>query len=266
MKQSFKARTTGKVKRTIKKAVIPGYGKKGSGWIKNPKKAAYNKAYAKTTKRLFPSFFRLGKTSKKKNSKQAATADYNILETNAPVELSYNPVEENTEPVMKICKYCGQINKDNETKCSSCAANEFSYRCSNCGTLFDTGNYCPTCGVKIGTKAKTCPSCGTEFFTNACPNCGYNNISNKNTSYAGNSSQKRKRSKTWLWVLGWIFIFPLPLTILLSRKKDMNPVIKFIIIAVAWLLYFALAFLGARNNNSNLTTEVKTHSVEFLFI
>lgn len=33
---------TPSVKRSIKKAVIPGYGKKGMGWIKNPKKAAYN--------------------------------------------------------------------------------------------------------------------------------------------------------------------------------------------------------------------------------
>ena len=29
----------------LKKAIISGYGKKGSGWIKNPKKAAYNKVY-----------------------------------------------------------------------------------------------------------------------------------------------------------------------------------------------------------------------------
>ncbi|EGP4756435.1 MULTISPECIES: hypothetical protein [Enterococcus] len=36
-------------KKTVKKAVIPGYGKKGSGWIKDPKKAAYNKVYKKTT-------------------------------------------------------------------------------------------------------------------------------------------------------------------------------------------------------------------------
>lgn len=49
LKKSLKARTTGKAKRAIKKAVIPGYGKKGSGWAKNPKKAAYNKAYKKTT-------------------------------------------------------------------------------------------------------------------------------------------------------------------------------------------------------------------------
>lgn len=49
IKKSIKARTTGKVKRAVKKAVIPGYGKKGTGWIKNPKKAAYNKVYNKTS-------------------------------------------------------------------------------------------------------------------------------------------------------------------------------------------------------------------------
>ena len=38
LKRSLKARTTGRAKRALKKAFIPGYGKKGSGWIKNPKK------------------------------------------------------------------------------------------------------------------------------------------------------------------------------------------------------------------------------------
>ena len=37
-----------KAKRKVKKAVVPGYGKKGTGIIKNPKKAAYNKIYNKT--------------------------------------------------------------------------------------------------------------------------------------------------------------------------------------------------------------------------
>lgn len=49
LKKSIKARTTGKVKRNIKKAVNPLYGKKGMGWIKDPKKAAYNKIYHNTT-------------------------------------------------------------------------------------------------------------------------------------------------------------------------------------------------------------------------
>ena len=49
LKKSLKARTTAKWKRQTKKAVIPGYGKKGTGWLKNPKKAASNKVYHKTT-------------------------------------------------------------------------------------------------------------------------------------------------------------------------------------------------------------------------
>ena len=49
LKRSLKARTTGRAKRAVKKALIPGYGKKEMGWIKNPKKAAYNKVYNKTS-------------------------------------------------------------------------------------------------------------------------------------------------------------------------------------------------------------------------
>ena len=49
LKKSISARITGRAKRSIKKALIPGYGKKGRGWITNPKKAAYNKIYRKTT-------------------------------------------------------------------------------------------------------------------------------------------------------------------------------------------------------------------------
>lgn len=54
--KSFKARTTTKYKRKIKKALIPGYGKKGVGWVKNPKKAAYNKVYKKTSFSLWDLF------------------------------------------------------------------------------------------------------------------------------------------------------------------------------------------------------------------
>lgn len=56
LKKSIKARTTGKAKRKLKKAIIPGYGKKGTGWIKNPRRAAYNKIYKKTTFSIFDLF------------------------------------------------------------------------------------------------------------------------------------------------------------------------------------------------------------------
>ncbi len=50
IKKSVKARTTGKMKRKVKSSVNPMYEKKGMGWVNNPKKAAYNKVYNKTTK------------------------------------------------------------------------------------------------------------------------------------------------------------------------------------------------------------------------
>ena len=49
IKKSIKAKTTGKIKRQINKTVNPLYGKKGIGYIKNPKQAVKNKIYNKTT-------------------------------------------------------------------------------------------------------------------------------------------------------------------------------------------------------------------------
>ena len=49
LKKSFKARTTGKLKRQVKSAINPLYGKKGMGLIKNPKKSVNNAVYHRTT-------------------------------------------------------------------------------------------------------------------------------------------------------------------------------------------------------------------------
>lgn len=49
LKASFKARTTGRAKRVVKRAIIPGYGKKGTGFIKNPKRSMYNAVYHRTS-------------------------------------------------------------------------------------------------------------------------------------------------------------------------------------------------------------------------
>lgn len=54
IKRSVSARTTGKLKRTIKRSINPTYGKKGMGYINNPSKAVYNKVYNKTTTSISP--------------------------------------------------------------------------------------------------------------------------------------------------------------------------------------------------------------------
>ena len=49
LKKSIKARTTGKLKRSIKRSINPLYGKKGVGFIKNPKRSIKNAIYHRTT-------------------------------------------------------------------------------------------------------------------------------------------------------------------------------------------------------------------------
>ena len=45
LSRSISARTTGRAKRAFKRALIPGYGKKGIELLTNPKKSIYNRIY-----------------------------------------------------------------------------------------------------------------------------------------------------------------------------------------------------------------------------
>ena len=56
LKKSLRARTTGAAKRAVKRALIPGYGKKGMGLLRDPERAVKNKIYKKTTFSLWDLF------------------------------------------------------------------------------------------------------------------------------------------------------------------------------------------------------------------
>ncbi|WP_367368511.1 SHOCT domain-containing protein [Schleiferilactobacillus harbinensis] len=47
-KKSVAARTKGQFTRSVKRAIIPGYGKRGAGWA-HPRRKLYNKAYSRST-------------------------------------------------------------------------------------------------------------------------------------------------------------------------------------------------------------------------
>ena len=66
-----------------------------------------------------------------------------------------------------------------------------------------------------------------------------------------------RNSRIWLWILGWILFFPIPLTILLLRKKNMKPVVKIGIIAVAFAVYFGIV-LSAQSSNGSSGTRTTT--------
>lgn len=63
--------------------------------------------------------------------------------------------------------------------------------------------------------------------------------------------KKSKKGKIWLWILGWICIFPVPLTILMLRKNGMKPGAKYGVIAAAWLVYLIIGFSPKTGTDTN---------------
>ena len=125
-----------------------------------------------------------------------------------------------------ICEYCGtrvSAEVTPKVRCSKCGSTNVSFKRENLGEI-------------RGKRSKQVVRRTVGF----CKDCG-------NTWYLGENTPKKR--KTWLWVLGWIFIFPIPLTILLLRKKEMKPLIKYGLIAAAWILYLVVVFANKPANN-----------------
>lgn len=89
VKKSIKARTTGKVKRQVKKAVNPLYGKKGMGIVNDPKKAAYNAVYSRTT----VSVSDLAKEAASTTQKSAANVPHTVPQKKEYSDRMYNVCE-----------------------------------------------------------------------------------------------------------------------------------------------------------------------------
>lgn len=165
----------------------------------------------------------------------------------------------------KFCEYCGsempqekstvnitnnyyggtapqeQTEVDNNVgKCPKCGNSKITFKRERVGTATQSRsrkNY-------IGTGRQRQSVSQSAYRTvGVCQNCGY--------TWNPNETNKGSGKKTWLWVLGWICIFPLPLTILLLRKKDVKPAVKYGIIAVAWILYLIIALAGGSGDDSN---------------
>lgn len=64
LRKSFSARTTGGLTRSCKRALLPGYGRKGMGFFRNPGRALWSMIYHRTTFSLWgflKSLFGLGR-------------------------------------------------------------------------------------------------------------------------------------------------------------------------------------------------------------
>lgn len=139
---------------------------------------------------------------------------------------------------------------------------------------------CPNCGASLQVDADkknlTCNYCGNNLFIDDevhhvqydnAEEAGYQfekgrqraqselKIPNSGQSIKFNPNQQPKKKRTWLWVLGWIFIFPVPLTILLLRNKTLDKKLKYGIIAAAWIIYLIVALAGRGTKDNNSTSQ-----------
>lgn len=96
-----------------------------------------------------------------------------------------------------------------------------------------------------------------------CNDCGY--TWNAATKGVNSSSEKSSFDlKMLLWILGWIYIFPVPLMLLLQRKNNMEQKLKKGIIIAAWAVYvifFGGFFISALLTPSNESTRAATEDV-----
>ena len=118
---------------------------------------------------------------------------------------------------------------------------------------------CPSCGAPIrpdeSGEIAVCPFCGNTCAISDTDTASRQNAEDLGYYYEKGRQRARaemqqtpaytaptlpKRRHTWLWVLGWIFLFPVPATILLVRSKTLPPVLKGVLIAAVWLLFIWL--------------------------
>ena len=146
--------------------------------------------------------------------------------------------------------------------------------------LIDTT--CPKCGANLridaDRKSAFCEYCGAQILIDDevqhlqidnAESAGY--AFEKGRQRAQNEAQvmsaytylpaPKKKSKIVWWVLGWIFIFPIPLTIIIARNKKLKTGVKAAIIIATWVVYLLIGIVGGvmdKQNNQEKSSTTKT--------
>ena len=117
------------------------------------------------------------------------------------------------------------------------------------------------------TTAAVCPHCGARLTVDnrhdsaVCDYCGMpfpvekpiERLREAQPVYAAAqaaAAQPPEKKHTLLWVLGWIFIFPVPLTILMLRNRSLPTWARYGIIAAGWIVYLLIAFSRPKSDGT----------------
>lgn len=144
--------------------------------------------------------------------------------------------------------------EDGAAICPQCGKTKITFKRERVGTVTQASSR----KKYVGSGRKGQSVSQTAYRTvGVCQNCGYTWCPD------ASANNMKPQRKTWLWVLGWICIFPVPLTILLLRKKDMKPAVKYGIIAAAWVLYLIIGIAGNAGESTTTVEEPTSTAIVF---
>lgn len=151
-----------------------------------------------------------------------------------------------------------------EMKCKNCGANlkvnpeDKDVKCTFCNTSFKIDDE-----VKH-IKYDDMEQSGYEFEKGkirAREEAKQAKIDEKNAILqAQYEEEKRKKNLKW-WIIGWIFFFPIPLTILIWRSK-WNQKTKIIVTAVLWGGFLIIGALSPSDTTSTQTNNTNGNNTE----
>lgn len=114
-------------------------------------------------------------------------------------------------------------------------------------------------GYSVGTKGGriTKKADGGTRTTLSAPGTGLSYVT-ETGSVKG--AKKKGNILLWLlWLIGWILIFPLPVTILLLRKKNINVLIRLVVIIAAWIAYVLIVVGLGTGGSPDAATAMINH-------
>ncbi|MBO4910132.1 MAG: Ig domain-containing protein [Lachnospiraceae bacterium] len=80
--------------------------------------------------------------------------------------------------------------------------------------------------------------------------------------WADQPKKKQSVNPIWLWILGWLCIFPVPLTILVSRSSKLDKKWKIGIITASWIVYLLFGLFGGSGASDTSTSTTNTTNTE----
>ena len=148
--------------------------------------------------------------------------------------------------------------------------NLVEYHCPNCNAALKldpdgSDAVCEYCGsvFKINDEKRDAEQEGYDF------EFGRMRAREEMNGYSGQpyptGYTQTKKNMTWLWVLGWIFCFPIPLTVIIVRSKKLHPIVKAVLLLILWGFIILAGLSEETDNTGSQSTQTSSARITTVY-